>query len=150
MTDEFLENINKETTENHIKLSLLIDVIHKFSQDIISAKTEKEVFSILADEVARQMNFIDCVIYKVNNKDKTLKQVAAYGPAKVSDTEIRNPLELKFGQGHAGVVAETGKTLLVDDVTKSENYVLDVEQAGSELIVPVKIDNKVYAVITSE
>ncbi|PWH85911.1 histidine kinase dimerization/phosphoacceptor domain -containing protein [Brumimicrobium oceani] len=133
-----------------IKFSLLIDVIHKFSQEIISANTEKEIFRILTNEVSKQMKFLDCVIYKVDNNSKSLIQVAAFGPAKIANDEIRNPLQLKFGEGHAGKVAETGKTLLVDDVSKSEDYIFDIVQAGSELIVPVKIDNVVYAVITSE
>lgn len=150
MTNEILKNISDNSAEDQLKLSELIDVIHGFSQDIISAKTEDEVFRILVSEVSQQMSFLDCVIYKVDNKNKTLRQVAAYGPSKVTNAEIQNPLALKFGQGHAGKVAENGQTLLVDDVTKSEDYFFDIVQAGSELIVPVKIDNKVYAVITSE
>ncbi len=150
MSNEILKNISNNSAEDQLKLSELIDVIHGFSQDIISTKTEDEVFRILVSEVSQQMNFLDCVIYKVDNKNKTLRQVAAYGPSKITDAEIQNPLALNFGQGHAGQVAQTGQTLLVDDVTKSENYFFDVVQAGSELIVPVKIDNKVYAVITSE
>jgi two-component sensor histidine kinase len=150
MVDGLLKNMKKKALVNQVNLSLLIDVIHKFSQDIISAKTEEEVFKILANEVSQQMDFLDCVIYKVDNHKKILRQVAAYGPSKITNSGFENPLELKFGQGHAGKVAQTGQTLLVDDVTTSKDYFLDVVQAGSELIVPVKIDNVVYAVITSE
>ena len=150
MANEILENIDNNIPVDHVKSSLIIDVIHKFSQEIISAKTEDEIFKILADEVAKQMNFVDCVIYKVENNKKILKQVAAFGPSKVSTLNLINPLELKFGQGHAGMVAQTGETLLVGDVTKSKDYILDIIQAGSELIVPVKIDDVVYAVITTE
>lgn len=135
---------------NQVNFSNLIDVIHGFSQDIISAKSEDEVFRILVSEAAQQMNFLDCVIYKVDNQKKILYQVAAFGPAKVKSTEFRNPLQLNFGEGHAGTVAQTGKTLRINDVTISENYIFDVVQAGSELIVPVKINDVVYAVITSE
>lgn len=142
--------MKKNTLVDHLNLALLIDVIHKFSQDIISANTEKEIFKILATEVSEQMNFLDCVIYKVDNNSKTLTQAAAFGPAKIANDEIRNPLRLKFGEGHAGIVAQTGNTLLVDDVSLSKDYIFDIVQAGSELVVPVKIDNVVYAVITSE
>lgn len=150
MASGLLRNIDENTVVNQVKLSLLIDVIHKFSQDIISANTEDQIFKILANEVAKQMSFLDCVIYKVDNTNKSLKQVAAYGATKVYNSEIKNPMELKFGQGHAGIVAQNGQTLLVNDVTKSKDYFLDVVQAGSELIVPIKIYNRVYAVITSE
>src|SRR5690554_3078210 len=137
--------------KEEMDLSLLIDVIHKFSQRIISSRTEEEVFKTLVEEVAENMNFLDCVVYKVNDEFNVLKQVAAFGPAKISKSdELKNPLALKFGQGHAGKVAQTGTSMIVDDVTKSDDYIFDVVQAGSEVIVPVKINNKVYAVITSE
>lgn len=150
MTSEILKKITDNSAEDQLRHSDLIDVIHGFSQDIISTKTEDEVFRILVSEVSQQMNFLDCVIYKVDNKNKTLSQVAAFGPSKVTDAKIQNPLALKFGQGHAGKVAQTGLSLLINDVTESPDYFFDVVQAGSELIVPVKIDDKVYAVITSE
>jgi len=141
---------NEKTIMNQVNLTNLIDVIHGFSQDIISAKTEDEIFRVLVSGVSQEMNFLDCVVYKVDNQNKILSQVAAFGPSKVSKSEIRNPLQLDFGQGHAGKVAESGNSLKVDDVSESEDYIFDVVQAGSELIVPVKIDNVVYAVITSE
>lgn len=148
MSIDLLNSVDKE--EDPVKITLFIDVIHQFSQDIISAKSEVEIFKILANEVARQMDFLDCVIYKVDNSQKKLKQVASLGSSKYSSLGVSNSIELDFGQGHAGTVAQTGETLLVDDVTKSSNYLLDIVQAGSELVVPVKINNVVYAVITSE
>lgn len=150
MTNEKFKDLNIDEVVNKKSLATLIDIIHKFSQDIIAAKSEKDLFSILANDVANQMNFVDCVVYKVNSEKRALKQVAAFGEFKVIKGEIHNPLELKFGQGHAGIVAETGKTLLISDVSKSPDYFLDVLQAGSEMVVPVKIHNKVYAVISSE
>ena len=150
MTNEKSKYLNLDEEANKKTVAALIDIIHKFSQDIISAKSEDDIFRILANDVAGQMNFLDCVVYKVDTENKLLKQVSAFGDSKIVKGEINNPLQLKFGQGHAGIVAQTGKSLLIPDVSKSSDYFLDVLQAGSELVVPVKIHNKVYAVISSE
>jgi two-component sensor histidine kinase len=150
MTNEKYPDINLNEELNNKNLSLLIDIIHKFSQDIIAAKSEKDIFQILSHDVAKHMSFVDCVVYKVDSEEKVLQQVAAFGDAKLEKGKINNPLKLKFGEGHAGIVAKKGETLLISDVSKSPNYFFDVFQAGSELAVPVKIHNKVYAVISSE
>lgn len=150
MTKDKTNNIDFKDVENTKSLSLLIDIIHKFSQDIISAETEIDIFKILVNDVSKQMFFVDCVVYKVDSENKRLKQVAAFGDSKINQGQINNPLELKFGQGHAGFVAQNGQPLLISDVTKSDNYFFDVLQAGSEMVIPVKIRNEVYAVISSE
>ncbi|HZH85971.1 MAG TPA: histidine kinase dimerization/phosphoacceptor domain -containing protein [Brumimicrobium sp.] len=150
MTKDKTNSIDFKDVENTKSLSLLIDIIHKFSQDIISAETEIDIFKILVNDVSKQMFFVDCVVYKVDSKNKRLKQVAAFGDSKINQGQINNPLELKFGQGHAGFVAQKGQPLLISDVTKSDNYFFDVLQAGSEMVIPVKIRNEVYAVISSE
>lgn len=150
MTNDRINNINIEELTDKESLTSLINIIHKLSQDIITAQSELDIFNILSTDIATQMQFIDCVVYKVDSENKVLKQVAAYGESKLEKGEITNPLQLKFGQGHAGISAKTGETLVFPDVSKSSDYVLDVVQAGSEMVVPVKIQNKVYAVISSE
>jgi len=150
MTNKETNIIDFKDIENSNNLSLFIDIIHEFSQNIAAAKSEKYIFNILADDLAKKVSFVDCVVYRVDNDKQLLKQVAAFGESKVTKDQINNPLELKFGQGHAGIAAENGQTLLIPDVTKSDNYLFDLVQAGSEMVVPVKIHNKVYAVISSE
>lgn len=148
MTNEEFRKIDLHGATN-TELTHLFDIVHAFSQAIIATQSEKDIFNILANNVSRQMLFGDCVIYKVDKQKKLLKRVAAFGTTKTSEEE-KEISELKFGEGHVGMVVESGQTLLISDVSKSNQYYFDTVQAGSELIVPVKIQNKVYAIISSE
>ena len=131
-------------------LSHLIDVIHVFSQKIINTQTEQEIFDVLVDYIGDQLALEDCVVYRVQKKTNTIIQVAVFTPEKKTRSSINNRLELKIGEGNAGIVAKTGKSLLISDVSKSKNYIPDNVAPGSELEVPVKINEEVYAVISSE
>src|SRR5690554_7855773 len=101
MTNDRINNINIEELTDKESLTSLINIIHKLSQDIITAQSELDIFNILSTDIATQMQFIDCVVCKVDSENKVLKQVAAYGESKIEKGEITNPLQLKFGQGHA-------------------------------------------------
>jgi len=149
MANKEINKISLDEVVIQKNLSSLIDIVHKFSQDIISAKSESDIFNILTNDVAKQMNFLDCVIYEVDNKKKTLKQTATFGYLKTAKKATGNSLVLKFGQGHSGVVAESGTSLLIPDVDKSSDYLIGKAKVGSELVIPIKIHNEVYAVISS-
>ncbi|WP_165779303.1 GAF domain-containing protein [Brumimicrobium salinarum] len=150
MSKKEIQNIDLKNFNEGDAQSFLIDVIHKFSQDIIAAETTSDIFHVLVNDVAKQMALKDCVLYKVNREIKQIEQIATYRENKFEDGQIKNALTLNFGEGHAGLVAETGSSLLIKDVSKSKNYKFDVSMAGSELVIPVKINDEVYAVISSE
>src|SRR5690554_5244651 len=95
MTNKETNIIDFKDIENSINLSLFIDIIHEFSQNIAAAKSEKYIFNILADDLAKKVSFVDCVVYRVDNDKQLLKQVAAFGESKVTKDQINNPLELK-------------------------------------------------------
>jgi two-component sensor histidine kinase len=59
-------------------------------------------------------------------------------------------LTLNFGEGFAGIAAENGDSLLIKDVAEDPRYVKDLIEAGSEIEVPIKMKDQVYAVISSE
>lgn len=46
-------------------------------------------------------------------------------------------LEIEFGRGVCGTAAETGQTVIVDDVLRHENHITCDPRARSEIVVPV-------------
>lgn len=136
--------------KNQKALTSFLDIIHSFSAKVISSYSEEDVFETFINEIPQRLNLVDCVIYKVNRDQSSLIQVAGFGYKSDENKNIQNRLSLKFGQGLAGRVARDGKSILATDLSKEKDYVKDIISAGSEIEVPIKINNEVYAVISSE
>jgi two-component sensor histidine kinase len=127
-----------------------VSIIHDFTVQTSKALTPSEIYSIITSKLASRLSLTDCVIYAVDEQQKTLEQVAAFGPKMTEGSDLKNKLVLQFGQGHAGLAAEHKISILIEDCSISKNYVEDLELAGSEIEVPIIHNDKVYAVISSE
>lgn len=55
--------------------------------------------------------------------------------------------KIKIGKGVCGEAAEKNKTMVINDVSKIKNYIACSSSTKSELVVPIKKDDKVVAVI---
>ena len=97
----------------------------------------------------------------------TLKQVVQYDAGGVflidpSISEIHSlytvgydpkydmQLKLKIGQGLIGHVASTGDPVIVSDVSKDLRYIDSNPPTQSEIVVPIKLDNRIIGVINLE
>lgn len=150
MKREDLYNFDLKEPNNQRSLTSFLDVIHSFSRRIVSSYTEEDVFDTFINEIPERLNLVDCVIYKVYHEEDTLIQVAAHGYKSNKNKVIQNRLRLKIGEGLAGRVALDGNSILASDISKEKDYIKDIISAGSEIEVPIKINNEVYAVISSE
>jgi two-component sensor histidine kinase len=150
MKQEDIRNIDLTDPKNQKTLTFFLDVIHSFSSRVISSYTEEDVFYTFINELPERLNLVDCVIYKVNRKESSLIQVAGYGYKSNKNKIIQNRISLKFGEGLAGKAARDGNSILARDISKEKDYVKDIISAGSEIEVPIKINNEVYAVISCE
>jgi two-component sensor histidine kinase len=149
MDKELKYNLNLREPETQKSLSAFLDIIHLYSKSVINSKTEDDVFDALIKEITPRLNLEDCVIYKVDKSTNTMYQVAAHGYKK-NKGNILNRLTLDIGEGFAGTVAKTGESLLISDVSKDDRYIKDIRKAGSEIEIPIKMNDEVYAVISSE
>jgi light-regulated signal transduction histidine kinase (bacteriophytochrome) len=86
----------------------------------------------------------------VDDKTKTLEQIAAYNKKAVPGEKFLNKVVLPFGKGIVGGVAKTGIAEIVLNTSKDERYILDDEKRLSEITVPIINDGKVIAVIDAE
>lgn len=128
----------------------LFAIINKFAVDIIDFNTSSELMWHVAREVVGNMGFHDCVIYLTDPLGHYLRQVAAIGAKNPEGDDILNSLRIRIGDGVTGRVAQSGKPIIIDDLSKEPSYIPDLEPALSEICVPMIIDNKVVGVIDSE
>jgi|GEM_PF-774978 len=134
------------TRDQHI-----LRIFNDFTVELISISTEEALAWYVAREVVGKMGFDDCVVYYVNNTSNSLWQCAAIGESKnPRSNDIIDALEIPIGKGVTGSVAQTKKPLIVDDLKKDDRYIADVDEARSEICVPLLIDDRVVGVIDCE
>jgi ligand-binding sensor domain-containing protein/putative methionine-R-sulfoxide reductase with GAF domain len=112
-------------------------------------KVEEIVWDITHNVIARS-DFVDCVVYLLDENKNVLVQKAAFGNKNPEAYEILNPIEIPIGQGIVGTVAQTGIAEIVNDTSKDKRYIADDASRLSELAVPIKYKEKVIGVIDSE
>lgn len=130
--------------------SKLFDLVHEYSQKVATLETVSDIFWEITHFVCPKIGLVDCVIYDVNRQEQTLLQKAAYGDKNPSTKTIKNILSLKFREGHAGLCAATGQSILIEDNSIDEQYLQDTDFRYSEISIPIKHGNAVLAVIDSE
>jgi serine phosphatase RsbU (regulator of sigma subunit) len=93
----------------------------------------------LAHEI---LGFEYCTILLVGEDGSRLDVAARFG---YPEDTVQNLL-LRVGKGLTGRVAQTGQPMLVQDVSKEDRYLKGLEDAKSELVVPMKFENRVIGV----
>lgn len=86
-------------------------------------------------EFVPDINWVGFYLYK---KDKLV-----LGPFQGRTACVYIPL----GKGACGRSAENKETIILDDVTKVENYIACHEETRSEIVIPLVINNKIYGVL---
>lgn len=128
----------------------LFAIINRFAVDVMNFQTSSELMWHVAREVVGNMGFHDCVIYLTDPLGHYLRQVAAIGAKNPEGDDILNSLRIRVGDGVTGKVAQTGRAIIIDDLSLEPSYIPDLEPALSEICVPMMIDEKVVGVIDSE
>jgi len=126
------------------------EILVYFSNSIHGKNNEDEILWDLAKNCIAKLDFVDCVVYLLEEENNQLLQKAAYGPKNPKAKEIYNPIEIKLGEGISGHVAQTGQAEIIGDTSKDPRYLQDDEFRYSEICVPIKIDGKVLGIIDCE
>lgn len=80
----------------------------------------------------------------VNSRESVLDIVTYRG----HDPEIKKEFRLKIGQGITGLVASSGRGMIVNDVSKDPNYISIKKEIQSELAVPLIVEDMVIGVVS--
>lgn len=95
-----------------------IDLLVDTMQSINKAKDFQIISDIIFKFIQSFVSFNMIVIYKFNEKEKSLDVVSCLG----SNTErMKKRIPFKIGEGAVGLAAKDKKPLLIDDVFKSQN-----------------------------
>ena len=124
--------------------------INKFATHILKHNTVDAIAWELTHMVIKELGFVDCIIYLLDENKELLVQTAAYGPKQSPQNIIKDPIVIPVGKGIVGTVAKTGISELIHDTSKDPRYILDDELRMSELAVPIVADNEIIGVIDTE
>jgi signal transduction histidine kinase/ligand-binding sensor domain-containing protein len=124
--------------------------LNQFITALYGKSSPEEIFRSIAYNCVHQLDFVDCVVYQLDNERKVLIQKAAAGPKSPEGYEVINPIEIAVGKGIVGTVAKTGKAEIVYNTSYDARYIVDDEKRLSEMAIPILIDGEVYGVIDSE
>jgi signal transduction protein with GAF and PtsI domain len=113
-------------------------------------RSEDDLSWYIAHDLMGAAGYTDCVVYRADQVDKVCRQIAAFGPKNPVKQSILNPINIPFGRGIVGHVAESGIAQWIADTSKDPRYVPDDDVRYSELSVPVIVNGVVAMVIDSE
>lgn len=130
--------------------SSLLSIMTDFAVALLRLKTAEDVLWYTANEVVGKMGFEDCVIYLWHPELKRLRQFTAYGAKQARGGPVKNKLSLKLGEGIVGRAAQSRETVVINDLSRDPNYVVDLKKAGSELAIPIIHSGQLLGVIDSE
>ncbi len=128
----------------------MLRTLNTFAVDLIQIPNVEELFWYVAQNVVGRLNFPDCVIYRADEAQTSLMQVAAWGNKNPYGRNILNPLVIPFGRGITGKVAQSMAPVIIDDLLTDQNYIPDTQPARSEICVPLMFRGRVVGVIDSE
>jgi PAS domain S-box-containing protein len=140
-----VEDITSEREKN-----LILDLVNNLTKSILGKIDINEIAWEIVNNIAEYLHSEDCVIYLVDQDNKTLEQIAAFGSKLGDEKKIMNSLVLTMGQGIVGNVAKTATSEIINDTSKDERYIVDDERRFSEIAVPIISEGKVIGVIDSE
>lgn len=127
--------------------SARFDALSALSQEMAVVEEEREIYSVVLEVAHRVLDFLNCAILLLDAETDELVLVAERGYA----AEVRGiRLPLGTGRGISAWVAEHGERLYVPDVREEERYVPGVEEACSELAVPIKFQGRTLGVLNVE
>ncbi len=135
-------NLYRIAKREALEKTLLYEIGKKLSTTLSLDEVLKEIINALKQAVDFQCGGV----FIINPEKEEIDSVFTVG----YDSQAEADIHLKFGQGLVGMVARTGKPVMVDDVSKNENYIHLNPQTRSEMVVPIELNGKIIGVFNVE
>ncbi|MGD0445811.1 MAG: SpoIIE family protein phosphatase [Edaphobacter sp.] len=121
---------------------LQVDFLHKLADALNTTLDLNTLMHRVADLVRAVIDYKIFAILLLNDRAEELRMRFQIGHT----TEVER-MRIKLGRGVSGEAALQRQSILVEDVTNTENYIDANPNVRSELAVPLIIKNKVIGVI---
>jgi sigma-B regulation protein RsbU (phosphoserine phosphatase) len=121
---------------------LQVEFLHNLADALNTTLDLNTLMHRVADLVRAVIDYKIFAILLINDRSQDLRMRFQVG----HNTEIER-MRIKLGQGVVGQAALHRRSLLIEDVTKTENYIDANPNVRSELAVPLVVKNKVIGVL---
>ena len=140
-----LENafLNEYAQRKAFENKLLIET----SQIMANVLERDEVLVAISEALKLVVDYNGISIYLITESDNL---EAIYWKGYQEGDQSRDMLMTKAGEGLVGWVARTGQGVVVDDVEKDDRYICARDTTRSELVVPIKLKDKIIGVFNIE
>lgn len=128
----------------------IIGILSYFATSLFEKNNLKDVLWDIVENCISQLQLEDSVIYMLNKEKNVLIQKAAFGNKNDGERKVLSPIQIPFGKGIVGRVAQSGEVEYIPDVTNDTEYIVDDIGRMSELSVPIFVDDEVVGVLDSE
>jgi len=119
----------------------------KVAETINGSLQLSSVLNAILDGIREVMPYHLAAIMMPNPKTGALDAIGSVGELT---EEQRRALNVPLGQGVTGRVLQTGKPIVIQDVTKFDGYISGSDQTKSEAAVPLKRGDTVVGVLNVE
>ncbi|MBI2654740.1 GAF domain-containing protein [Candidatus Woesearchaeota archaeon] len=121
-----------------------LTILYETSKIVNSSLDVDKILKNIVDIVVKKLHYDNFSVLFLENDKLVLR--ASYKHPKASSKSYY----IDLGQGITGYVARIGKPEIVNDVAKDKRYVAVRKGIKSELVVPIKINNKIVGVFNVE
>ncbi|MGQ9811438.1 MAG: SpoIIE family protein phosphatase, partial [bacterium] len=122
------------------------ELLYEVSKRISSSLDLNEVMGLILDSLQEVVRYDAGGIYLVDPDSSQIVAVTTRG----YDPEAEKRVELKFGEGIVGWVANNQNPVIVPNVSRDERYLAVRESTQSEVVVPLMVGDRIVGIINLE
>ena len=122
------------------------DLLYETGKKLSGKLALEEVLAAILESLKQVVSFESGGVFLCDESGVDLDAIYSVG----YDPEAESSLHLKCGQGLVGAAATSGQEVIVPDVKADSRYISANPNTQSEIVVPIKVDERVIGVINLE
>ena len=137
---------NAQFYQQEHKKSAQLALINGVSRKMASTLDHEQLLPDLVQSIQRNFNYYHVMILLKEGADEVLMKAQAGATSSLMPDGYRR----KLGEGIIGTVAQTGRSILANDVSKDTRFARTRPDTRAELCVPIRIGKQLVGIINVE
>jgi PAS domain S-box-containing protein len=137
---------NARLYQQERKKTAQLSLINDVSRKMASTLDRDRLLPLLVRSIQRNFNYYHVMILLKESADEVVMKAQAGAPSSLMAEGYRR----KLGDGIIGTVAQTGVSIIANDVSKDSRFARTRPDTKAELCVPVKIGKQLIGIINVE